>query len=589
MLMDFMRRNTKNFLIIITILIVPAFVLWGSFPSLGNKGSDTLLVVGNEKISLENFEQYYGQLREMARMNMGDNFSPELEKMLNLKQQALDGITREILLKKEADRLKIVVSDQEIQDSLKQNPAFYTDGEFDATKWNAAIKDPRINWPAFIEEERQNLRNQKLMEVVYAGARVTEDEVKEEYRRQNEKVRIAYVNWRAADLLAEVELTEEEILSYYENHKSEYKTTAQVKLDYVEMKKEPSEMDFADIEAYAKGKLEAAKGGADFAGLAQAYSDDPATKTQGGDLGFIKRGAPLSRDIEETAFSLKPGEISDVVRADDGFHIIKVEETRGSGAAKEVRVSDIFFKVSASDDTLLSLQERATSISFEAAQSSLKDAASKMQVDVKTTPLFEENSRVIPLIGPVREISEILPGLEQGKTSSVIETPTAFYVAQVVERQPERIPELAEVKEKVSTAAKTEKALELAKKKAQELVQKVNEKQADLVELDPKAQEALPFTRRGYPPELPRVEGLVEAVFALEKGKSAGPFADSKRASVVQLKDKSEPDPADYELQKENIEQRILAQRKQELFQEYYEHLKERVGVEINQELLQTI
>ncbi|RJP21665.1 MAG: hypothetical protein C4520_09510 [Candidatus Abyssobacteria bacterium SURF_5] len=590
MLMDFMRRNTKNFLIVITALIVPAFILWGAFPSLGSKGSNTLLVVGDEKVSIERFEQYYQALREMARMNLGENYSAELEKMLNLKQQALDGIIREILFDMEADRLKIVVSDQEVQDSLKQNPAFSTDGQFDPAKWNAAITDPRINWAGYIAQERQNLRNQKLMELIYSGARVTEDEIREEYRRQNEKVKVKYVAYRAADSRKDIELPEEELLAFYEEHKSEYAEPAQVKLDYVEIRKEPNALDFADVEAYAKTKLELARTGeTDFAQLAETYSDDLATKAIGGDLGFFERGNPQTRAIEEAAFSLKPGELSDLIRSDDGFHIVKVEEVKDSDAKRQVRARHIFFKVTPSDDTLLSLQEKATLLSYEARGSSLKEAASKSEIELKSTPSFRVNSPFIPSIGPVRELIEILPGLEQGKVSNVVETPEALYVVQVVERQAERIPELAEIKERIATAARTEKAVELAKIKAEELVKQVNEQKSDLAKVAPEAEEALPFTRRGYPPELPRVEGLVDTVFSLEEGMAAGPFADSKTVCVVQLQEVIEPDPAGFEEQKEVTEQRILAQRRQAVFEEYYDNLKAKVGVEINQELFQTV
>jgi peptidyl-prolyl cis-trans isomerase D len=587
MLMDFMRRNTRNLLIALVILVVPAFVLWGAFPTLGKKGSNTVIVVDGVKIPLERFQQNYYQLRETARANLGGNFTPEIEKMLNLKQRAVDGMIQEILFRKEADRLDIIVSDQEVQDTLKQNPAFQTDGKFDATKWNAAIRDPRIEWGAYIESERETLRNQKLVEMIQSAARVTDGEVKEEFLRQNEKVKVKYVTLNAADFLNDVDFSELELADFYENHKNEYAEPARVKLDYVELKKDPSPMDFSDIKAYAADKLEMAKNGADFAQLAQTYSDDTETKANGGDLGFFKKGNPRTKDIEEAAFSLKPGEVSDLIESENGFHIIKVEEVKGSGDEKEVRARDIFFKVVPTEDTLLSLHERATYISHEAAVSSFEETAAKMNAEVKSTPLFVESSPLIPSIGPVREISQLLPGLEQGNVSSVIETPEAFYVVQVVERQLERIPELAEVKEQVISALKAEKALALAQAKAEELVQEANQKRADLAEVVPDAKESMAFTRRGYPPELPRVEGLVDAVFSLEKGAIAGPFADSKRVCIVQLEEKIEPDPSDYDAQKKMIEQRILAQRKQEVFQEYYEALKERAGVKINQELLQ--
>jgi len=402
-------------------------------------------------------------------------------------------------------------------------------------------------------------------------------------------VKLEFALFAAADFMNEIKLSEEDLAAYYEQHKEKYTEPARVKLDYALMQKEPSPLDFSDVEAYARNILKTARQDADFAALAEKYSDDPAARRNGGDLGFFGKGDPRRKDVEEAAFSLEPGEVSDLIRTDDGFHIIKVEEVRGSGNEKEVRARDIFFAVAPSDDTLLSLEEKAGNLSHAARQSSLEEAASAADIDVSETPLFQVNSPFIPSLGPVREVADIVPGLEQGATSNAIETADAYYVVQVVERQPERIPDLAEVKDRVQSEARAEKALEAAKKKAEAVVEEANQKGVALAEAAPNAQEALPFTRRGYPPELPRVEEFVDAVFALQEGQTSGPFSDARTAFVVQMKEKIEPAPAEFETQKETIRQRILAQRKQEIFEEYYENLKQQAGVKINEELFQTI
>ncbi len=591
MLMDFMRRNTRRFLIAITILIVPAFILWGSFPSLSGKGrgNGAFLTVGGQKVSLEEFERYYQRVREMTRQNFGANYSPEIEKMLNLKQQALDGMIREMLLTKEIDRLNIVVSDQEVQDSLKANPAFQTDGKFDAAKWNKALENPQIQWPAVAEQERESLRTQKLMGIIFAEARVTDDEIRDEFNRQNEKVRIAFIPIKANDLADKVEVTPDDLKAYYEQHKQEYSEPAQDKIEYVELKKTPSSMDFADMKRFAQEQLEKIRGGADFAEIAQTYSDDALTKAKGGDLGFFG-DSPRLKEFQKVALTMKAGEIGDLIQAPDGFYIVKVEEVRGEGAKKEVHASDIFFKVEPSDDTTLSLQEQAAKLASGARTSSLDKVAADMKLTVVSTPLFAENNPAIPTLGAIREISGMLPGLKEGVPSDVIETPAAFYVVVVKERKPERVPELTELEAKVRTAVKAQKALELAKTKAEELVKEVNEKGLSLagVKSAPKAQETAPFTRRGFPPELPRINGLVDAVFELPTGKAAGPFVGPDGAYVAQLKEKIEPDAAKFEDQKSAIKDKLLAQRKQQIFEDYYENLKAKADIKLNQELFQS-
>ncbi|UCD58373.1 MAG: SurA N-terminal domain-containing protein [Candidatus Hydrogenedentota bacterium] len=590
MLLDFMRRNTRNFLIATIVLIVPAFVLWGSFPTLGKRGRQTLLKVGDQKVSLEEFTTYYHNLREITRANLGKNYTPELEKMLDLKQQALDRIIREILLGREVARLNLVVSDEEVQDSLKRNPVFYTDDKFDPSKWNASLNNPRINWTGLIEQERESLRLQKLVNMIGSGARVTEGEIRGEYQRQHEKVRVEFVALKASELTGEVEVSSDDLTSYYEEHKQEYAEPARLKLAYVELKKEPNQMDYDDMRHVAQNILERARAGDDFVQLAERYSDDTATAAKGGDLGFLTRRR-MPREFAEPAFSLNPGEISKEIQSPKGYHIIKVEETRGEADDKEVRARLIFLKVEPSEDTLLFLEEQAARLAVGARVSSLERAASEMELGLKTTPEFAETSPVIPTAGYAPEISEILPALGEGEISNVIETRTAFYVVHVTKRTPERIPELQEVEDRVRSAFKMDRALTLARTKAEEILKEVNDNGLPLADIAhaPTVQEAEPFTRRGRPPELPFLQGLVSSVFELPEGNAAGPLMSKDAAYVVQLKEKIPADPSGYDEQRESIKDRLVTERREQAFQDYYENLRKRVGVKINRELLQAV
>ncbi|MBI5115092.1 SurA N-terminal domain-containing protein [Candidatus Poribacteria bacterium] len=592
MLLDFMRKNTRRFLIAITALIVPTFILWGgSVSSFSKKEDQSLAKVGRRKISLEEYGKYYQALREMTLANFRGSLTPEMEKTLNLKQQALDRLIRKTLLDQEVDRLKIVVSDEEVQASLKKNPAFIKDGKFDASKWNALLNDPQVNWPALIEQEREQMRLQKLMDMIAFSARVTDEEVRNEYLRQRETVKIRYVAIRASDFGAGLDVSGDELSRYYEQHKQEYAEPAQAKLSFVEIKKTANPMDYEEMRKHAQSVLEKARAGEDFAKLAETYSDDKASARKGGDLGFFGKGR-MVKEFENVAFSLKPGEISDLVQTPFGYHIIKLEETKGSGDSKEVHARHILLKVDASEDTLISLEEQATQLSVEAGKSgSLERAAAGMKLSAQTTPLFAETMKAIPAIGYVPEIADIVPGLAQGKVSNVIETRTAYYVVQMTERIPERTPQLQEVEDKVRTALRLEKGMALARARAEEIVKEVNEKGLSLEKIPnlPKVAETAPFTRRGYPPEFPRMTGLADTVFDLQGGKAAGPFMSQNSAYVVEVAERISPDAAEYEAYKGPIKDRLLEERRGQVFEDYYENLKKKVGVQTNEEMFKTM
>jgi peptidyl-prolyl cis-trans isomerase D len=590
MLLDYMRRKAKTFLYITVPVIAVAFVLWGSFPNLGDKGRQTLIKVGDQKVTLQRFIDSYKNLREMTRARFGANYRPELEEMLNLKQQALDRMIRGIILQQEIDRLNIVVSDREVQDSIKRIPEFYTDDKFDPAKWNAAINNPRIDWNVITEQERETLSVKRLMEIVESGARVTEEEIEEEYRRQNEKAKIEFAAFKADEFIGEVKISPAELESYYEQHKQQYSEPAQIKLAYVELKKEPSQEDSEAARKHAEDILERVKAGDDFTELAEFYSDDTGTKSKGGDLGFFGRGR-MVKEFEEIAFSLKPGEVGDLAKTEFGHHIIKVEETRGEGAAKEVRAKHILVKVVPSEETLLSLEEQAIDLAGRARNSSLEEVASQMQMELSTTPQFAETSRAIPGIGYVPEVAEIIPGLGIGKASDSIDTTKAIYVVQVAERIPERIPELTEVAAQVRVALESEKALALAEARAGEIMREINEKGQNPAEIEglPEPQETLPFTRRGYPPELAFLSENTSVVFELPEGKVAGPFINGDTAYIVLSREIIPSDPQEYETAKEMIKNRLLVERRGQIFEDYYQNLREKASVKINSDLFEKV
>jgi peptidyl-prolyl cis-trans isomerase D len=584
MLLEYMRKKTKTFLYFSVPLIVVAFVFWGSFPGLGEKSQRTLIKVGDEKVTMQEFVNYYKEFVEQMRANLAGSNIPNLEEMLNLKEQALDGMVREILLKQEIERLNIIVSDEELQDALKRDPTFYTDGKFDPAKWNAAVSSPRIDLIA--ESAREILTMQKFAELVQSAARVTEEEMAEEYRRQNEETEVEFVALNASEFAGDVKVSAEELASYYEEHKQQYAEPAKVKLAFVEIMKEPSEADSDAAKQHAEDILDGIRAGGDFAELAGFYSDDTATKEQGGDLGFFGRGR-MVKEFEEAAFSMEPGDVSDVVKTKFGYHIIKVEGTRGEGDKKEVLAKHILVKVEPGEETLINLEERANMLASQVLTVSLEEAAAEMGLDVSATVPFDETSRAIPGIGYVPEIANILPGLPEGKASDRIIADKAFYVVEVTERIPERIPELIEVEERVRTVVEREKAVHLAEEKAEEIVKQINENGRTLADIDgvPASQELQPFSRLTPPPELVFLRNEIDVLFELPEDKAAGPFTDADTVYVVVSKGVTPPDPEKYDAAKGSIKDRLLVERGRQILMDYYDNLRENAEVEINREL----
>jgi peptidyl-prolyl cis-trans isomerase D len=585
MLLDYMRKNTKRFLYAIVPLIVVSFVFWGTQSDFTGPAEQTLVEIGDTKVSEREFLDYYRMVRQSALQNFGGNISPEIEEMLNLKQQAIDSLIQRTLLEQEMDRLDIVVSNKEAMDAIKRYPDFQTDGKFDPSKWNEAIANPAINWAFFVEQEKQSLRSQKIVEMIQSSARVTDEEVKEKYRQDSEKAKIEFVDLKPAEFMEGTEVSDDEVTAFYEENKEDYAVPGKIVLSYVEIMKEPSQADYDDAEEHCRGILERVQAGDDFAELAGYYSDDVATRENGGDRGFLE-SRRLEKEYADVAFSMAPGDLSDIVKTKLGFHIIKLDDTKGEGDEKKVRTRHILVKAEPSDYTLTSLGETAVKVAVAAAGSTLEKAAGDNGLTISTTPEFSENTSFIPGLGLVKEAAEILPGLNEGKSSDMIEAEKAYYVIQVDKRIPERIPELSAIEETIKAAAKADKALTLAKTKAEEIVSEINNNGTSIGDIDgiPDLQEA-EFSRRGYAPGLPFAGGLANAVFSLSEGKAADPLVSGGSVYVVVLKEKIEADPDDFEEQKDQIRERILSERERQVVEDYLENLRENAGVMINEEL----
>ena len=163
MLLDYMRKNTKRFLYLLVPPIIIAFVLWGTASDFGGPPEQALVEIGKTKITQREFLDHYQLVRQTAVENFGGNLTPEIEEMLNLKQQAIDDLIQKTLLEQEMARLNIVVSNTEVQDAIKRYPEFQTDGKFDPAKWNAMIANPNINWALVTEREKQSLKTRKIV------------------------------------------------------------------------------------------------------------------------------------------------------------------------------------------------------------------------------------------------------------------------------------------------------------------------------------------------------------------------------------------------------------------------------------------
>jgi parvulin-like peptidyl-prolyl isomerase len=290
--------------VVIGLAVVGLFVVWQGFGP-----NQPALILEGQKISQKEFAKLYENLvaqYQRVYAQYGQDFSKLLqgpagiERRLQLQSRVIDDLLRKRLIAQEIERRRIVISPTDIDDRTE------------------------IEWERILRQN--NLTEEQAQEILKRQGRTLES-FKRELRQA---VELHLQTERLRDLVVgPIEPTEQELSAYLEEHREDYDTPEEVHARHI-LIRVPEGASEAEI-AQAKKQIEDIKkeleNGADFAELAKKYSQDPGSAPNGGDLGFFRRGQ-MVKEFEDAAFSLEPGQISDPVRTQFGFHLIKVEEKK---------------------------------------------------------------------------------------------------------------------------------------------------------------------------------------------------------------------------------------------------------------------
>jgi peptidyl-prolyl cis-trans isomerase D len=564
-----LRKNASSWFIkTILILIVVVFVLWGGYSYQERKKSH-LVRIDDTYITWQQYAKAYDQLKDFYRRQMGQNFSEEMLNKLNVKQQALELLIDQTLLLKKAAELGISVSPGELQETIQSIPAFQTDGRFDLRRYQLILQQNRMTPESFEQELAQTLTLRKLEDLVMrqvtisdkdvidyvrmirtdkqflcvsfpwsqyeAGISVTDDDLKAYYTaheksyEEPEKRKIAYVLFPLSDFTGDVSVTEDELKTYYEEHRKNYHEEKAVHARHILFRVNPdaSAEEVEAVKNKAQEILKLARAGQDFATLAKNYSEDPGSAKNGGDLGYFTQ-SQMIKEFADAAFAMKPGEISDLVRTAFGFHIIKVEDVRPERDLSFDEVKDSIKKILTERKARDRAYAKARDFADEAfAAKDIIQSAAKSGFKVVSVNEWLSISQPLPDFPENQDVMKKLFNLPNKGISDIIEVKNGFIVAQVMDIQPSRILGFNEVKSRVESDYRREKAEEQALKHSNDLLERARtagslEKVA--AEANMKVEKS-PFLNRLRPDisfgvwgdELERLMDLTEAVPLLEK------------------------------------------------------------------------
>lgn len=431
---DAIRKYQRVLLIILLLLIFPAFVFFGvSGYDQFLSDDDSVAKVEGERITRQAFDQAMRRRLEQLREVLGDQIDASLLDTAEARREILDGLIVERLLAHEADRRHLSVSDGQLRNTILEIPGLRKpDGSFDMPRYQALLKGQGLSEASFeaqlrrdqtlrllpdaagagawmpaavvdrliaLQEERRDIRILRFAPGEYAGGvRPTDEQLRKHYDdnaaafETPESASVEYLVLSADDLARSISLSEDDLRSYYEQNKARYGAPEQRRASHILIRLEPGAPAAERERAMARARtlLAQAKGGADFAALARANSQDPGSAAQGGDLGLFTRDA-MVKPFADAAFAMKVGEVSDVVESDFGLHVIRLSAIQPAGeqpfAAVRATIEAELRRQQAGRQ-FVEAAEAFTNLVYEQSDS-LKPAAERFKLTIRTAPEVE--------------------------------------------------------------------------------------------------------------------------------------------------------------------------------------------------------
>jgi len=588
-------------------------------PGTGEAATDTVAKVGDQAVTL-------GEVRQqLAQIEQRNQVPKPLESLYA--RQILNQLVFEKEIEYEAKRLGIAVSDQERADRIKQYvPGAFVNGSFVGMDRYSAEVQARFQLTVQVFEEliRQGLLEEKFRRRVTDGISVGPNELQDEFRYKNEKIKLDYAVIKPEELAAKINPTDAEIKAEYEKNKSRYQipekrvvryglldTTKiqrniqvsddQLKVQYqnniqqyqvpnrvhpehilfMTVGKTDAEVD--EIKKNAEDVLKQAKKGAKFEDLAKKYSEDPGSKDKGGDLGWITQGQTVP-EFEKTAFGLDKGQISDLVKTQYGFHIIKVldKETARTKTFDEVKDSlRAPMVLQLADQQAAAAADQLAKAIRQSNKVSLDDLARQYQLTVSQTRPITVTDPVLEL-GNSKEVKDAIFRLRQNELSLPIRTDRGYVVLSVQQIAPAHQGSLEEVREQVVNDLRQEEAGKLAKTKAEELAKRVKtgekfEAAAKALGLDAKTSDLI--SRNDSISGAASGKQLGEA-FQMKPGDVGAPMSLGNTWMVYRVDTKEEPNPSDFEKQKKTLTEQLLQTKRSVAYEAFKTALDNRLKQE---------
>jgi len=632
-MLRYLRENTGNWIIKFFLgIIIIVFVFLGVGSMNANKRNE-VATVNDQAITFAEYRDAYQRMIQRLQQQFGNSLNDDLIKSMNVKQYAVNSLIDQKILEIEAQKLKIVVSDEELKQNLMSVKAFQKDGAFNMDLYKRVLGQNAMTPETFEAVQRNTIRNTKLQRMVANGITVGDQEARAWYSFNNTKIGIDYVVIDPdsfSDLLAgedqiraqyddhhdlymsepkrkvaflvfspkdfknQVKIDDTLVRDFYDQNQAQFTTPEQVEASHILIRVDEN----ADGQTVSKAKEEAmsiydkAVNSIDFAELAKAYSQGPSAAS-GGYLGRFDRKS-MVKPFADAAFAMKAGDVSQPVRTRFGWHIIKVTDK--------------------TTETVTPFETAKVQIQKELAASQLQDLAYNKAEDAYDAVLDGDSFEQVALVAAKQPVTTPAftalgtelkglnisdPGafattafsLVDNEISEVHKIGNNYYLMQVAEKIEPTLRAYDDVKNEIAVTLTAGMQKQAAKKAAESMLEKAgNDPGLEKISLDNqlKVESSKMFTRNEAVPGITGSEAIAQAAFTLDEKKPVYEHVleVSGKFYIIGFKEKQAPDATAIAENLDKVKMQLETRKQQDYYSQWLAAQKEKADIRINTDII---
>jgi len=628
--------------VFMVITLVPGFGSTDFFGSAPTRG--VVAKVDGTDITSQEVQR---QARQMVRQQFPRGGAQASMLLPFFASQAAQQLIQRQALIAEAEHLGLRATDEDVRDELQHGryaETFFPGGNFiGEAEYEELLQQHDLTVPLFERGVKDEILIDKLRSLVAGGAMVSDAEIRQKFQKDNTKVKFDYAVLRKDDILKELhptdtelkafydrnkanynnsipekrkikyvvidtaklqgeaQVSQQELQAYYDQHRDEFRMPEQVNVRQILIKTplpgpdgKVDQKGIDDARKKADDVLRQLKAGAKFEDLAKKYSEDPSSKS-GGSIGWIKRGGFPVPEVDKAAFSLPKGGTSDVINASYAFVILLVEDKQDAHLKTLAEIKDQIEPIIKQQKAQQAADAATSALVSQARTGGLDKAAAAKGMQVVTTD-FISRTDSLPGIGNSPPFTEAVFNAAEKSPPDQVQVPQGFVIFELEAIKPPATPTFEEIRSRVETEFKNERAASLLTQKTQELSDRAKAEH-DLK----KAAKELGATMKtsdlvlpdGQVPDIGSMAGAASLAFSLKPGDISGPVDSGNTGVVLAILDKQAPTDSDFATKKDQIRDTLVQGKQSELFGLFMANLREQMEksgkIKINEQEMKSL